>query len=64
MAKKSEVETITKSDAIREMVEEGVTSPKDGVEAIKAKHGLDVSPGMFSAVKSKMPGASGSVKVA
>ena len=44
---------ITKADAIRRTLAEGVTDAHAGVAHIKTHFGLDVSPGHFAASKSK-----------
>jgi hypothetical protein len=54
MGKKNEAaseETITKSDAVRRALADGVDSPSDGVAYIKSKFGLDITNQQFSTVK-------------
>jgi hypothetical protein len=45
--------TITKAEAIRKTLAEGITKSEDGVAHIKKRYGLDVTKGHFAASKSK-----------
>src|SRR5882762_7309855 len=42
---------ITKSEAVRRALADGVDQPTEGVAYIKDNFGLEISPGHFSAVK-------------
>lgn len=57
MAKKKEAEeagngSMTKADAVRAAMAEGVEKPQDACEWIKTKFGIDISPAHFSSYKS------------
>lgn len=45
---------MTKTDAIRKAIEEGISSPSEAVVWIKKHLGVDVSPSAFSNVKSTL----------
>jgi hypothetical protein len=45
-------EKITKADAVRNAIKEGVEKPQEAVEWIKTKYGIEISTGMFSNYKS------------
>jgi hypothetical protein len=58
MAKKKEAEeagngSMTKADAVRAAVQEGVTKPTEAVEWIKSKFDIDITPAHFSSYKSQ-----------
>ncbi|WP_145243467.1 hypothetical protein [Urbifossiella limnaea] len=44
---------MTKADAVRAAVAEGVTKPQDACEWIKTKFGIDITPQHFSSYKSQ-----------
>lgn len=57
MAKKAEqeeAEKMTKAEAVRRALAEGIENPTEGSEYVKSKFGLDIAPGMFSSYKSQM----------
>ena len=45
---------MSKTDAIRAAMAEGIESPGDGVDFIRKRFGLEMSKGHFSATKSKL----------
>src|SRR4051794_15155379 len=51
MAKQKAEGKISKADAVREAIKEGVEKPQDGVSYVKEKHGLDITPQQFSTYK-------------
>lgn len=51
--KKEEAGSMTKADAVRAAIAEGVTKPQDAVEWIKTKFDLDLTPAHFSSYKSQ-----------
>lgn len=58
-AETSETETngtagMNKTEAVKAALAEGVNKPLKGVEFIKSKFGIDITPQMFSAYKSGM----------
>jgi hypothetical protein len=53
LAMESASGTITKAEAIRKTLAEGITKSEDGVAHIKKRYGLDVTKGHFAASKSK-----------
>jgi len=48
---------MSKTDAIRAAMAEGIESPGDGVDFIRKRFGLEMSKGHFSATKSKLKSA-------
>ncbi len=48
---------MSKTDAIRAAVAEGIESPGDGVDFIRTRFGIEMSKGHFSATKSKLKSA-------
>jgi hypothetical protein len=48
---------ISKTDAIRAAMAEGIESPGDGVDFIRRRFGIEMSKGHFSATKSKLKSA-------
>jgi hypothetical protein len=50
---------MSKTDAIREAMAEGIESPGDGVDFIRKRFGLEMSKGHFSATKSKLKSSEG-----
>src|SRR5689334_17278087 len=50
---------ISKMEAVRRTLAEGVQSPTDGVAFIKERFGLDVSTAMFGAYKSQLKAKAG-----
>ena len=50
---------MSKTDAIRAAMAEGIESPGDGVDFIRKRFGLEMSKGHFSATKSKLKSAEG-----
>ena len=55
---------MSKTDAIRAAVAEGIESPGDGVDFIRKRFGLEMSKQHFSATKSKLKSAEGAKKAA
>ena len=53
---------MSKTDAIRAAVAEGIESPGDGVDFIRRRFGIEMSKGHFSATKSKLKSAEGAKK--
>ncbi len=53
MGKKKEGE-ISKMDAVRKALADGVTKPTDGVEYLKEKFDIEMKPTMFSTYKSNI----------
>jgi hypothetical protein len=53
MAKKRVTGQMTKADAVRAALADGISKPSEGVGYIKSKFGLDVSAQMYSLYKSK-----------
>lgn len=47
-------EKVTKSDAVRAALKEGVDKPQDAVEWIKTKYGIEITPQHFSSYKSQI----------
>lgn len=47
-------EKVSKADAVRACLAEGVTKPQDASEWIKAKYGIDIAPQVFSSYKSSL----------
>lgn len=45
--------SITKADAVRAALADGADSPADGVEYIKTKFGIEITPAHFSSYKSQ-----------
>lgn len=43
---------MTKAEAVRQTLAEGIDTPADGVAYVKEKHGLDITPQQFSTYKS------------
>lgn len=52
-ATESAADSITKAEAIRRTLAEGITSAEEGVAHIKTHYGLDVTRGHFAASKSR-----------
>lgn len=52
MAKKAAEGTINKSEAVRQTLSAGIDNPTDGSKHIKETFGLDVTPQVFSTIKS------------
>jgi hypothetical protein len=50
---------MSKTDAIRAAMAEGIESPGDGVDFIRKRFGLEMSKGHFSATKSKLKSSEG-----
>lgn len=50
--KKEEAGTMTKADAVRAAMAEGVEKPQDACEWIKSKFDIDITPAHFSSYKS------------
>ena len=48
---------MSKTDAIRAAMAEGIESPGDGVDFIRRRFGIEMSKGHFSATKSKLKSA-------
>ena len=48
---------MSKTDAIRAAIAEGIESPGDGVDFIRRRFGIEMSKGHFSATKSKLKSA-------
>lgn len=55
--------SITKSEAVRRALADGVVLPADGVAYIESHFGLKMGPTHFSAVKSNHPKKQGATKV-
>ena len=55
---------MSKTDAIRAAMAEGIESPGDGVDFIRRRFGIEMSKGHFSATKSKLKTAEGTKKAA
>ncbi len=51
---------VSKADAVRAAMKEGVSKPQEAVAFIKEKFGLDISTGMFSNYKSVLGKKDGS----
>jgi hypothetical protein len=71
MAKKTEETTdkpttMTKTDAVKAAIADGVVKPSDGVKYVKEKFGIDVTGPLFSIIKSqaKLKGRKKSTRVA
>jgi len=47
-------ETISKTDAVRAALSEGMDMPSEGVPFIKSRFGIDLIPQHFSAIKSQL----------
>src|SRR4051812_28932652 len=50
---------ITKTEAVRLALDAGKDKPIDGVNWIKAEHGIDITPQQFSTVKSNLKAKGG-----
>ena len=55
---------LSKTDAIRAAMAEGIESPGDGVDFIRRRFGIEMSKGHFSATKSKLKTMEGAKKAA
>ena len=55
---------MSKTDAIRAAMAEGIESPGDGVDFIRKRFGIEMSKGHFSATKSKLKSAEAAAKKA
>ncbi len=55
---------MSKTDAIRAAIAEGIESPSDGVDFIRTRFGIEMSKGHFSATKSKLKAMESAKKAA
>src|SRR4051812_41647119 len=55
---------VSKTDAIRAAMAEGIESPGEGVDFIRKRFGIEMSKGHFSATKSKLKSMEGAKKSA
>jgi hypothetical protein len=52
MAKKTEEGTVSKMEAVRQTLAQGIDKPQEGIDHIKQNFGIDLPAGIFSSYKS------------
>ena len=62
MAKKKTEGGMKKVDAVKEAISAGMLKPLDGVNFVKEKFGIDITPQAFSTTKSQIKAKEGSGK--